>query len=189
MRDITNLKELDRLKSEFVMMIILMLIGGGTCSTAGGIKQYRVYMIYKSILWQVKNALLPNRSVSRRYIWEGDLKGYVNDGQIRSIGSFVFAYLGIYIAGALVIALSVNPATGAAYSLREALFEFASALGTVGLSVGVSSVTAPLHVLWIEILGMLLGRLEIFVMIIALVKMLRDIRSCLTGPRSLGIGQ
>jgi len=31
------------------LLIILMLIGGGTCSTAGGIKQYRVYLLWKML--------------------------------------------------------------------------------------------------------------------------------------------
>jgi trk system potassium uptake protein TrkH len=49
------------------------------------------------------------------------------------------------------------------YTVKESLFEMASALGTVGLSVGVSSPEAPPLVLGVLSMAMLLGRLEIFV--------------------------
>lgn len=51
---------------------------------------------------------------------------------------------------------------------KEALFEYSSALGTVGLSVGVTSADAPGAVRWVETAGMLLGRLEFFVLFTAL---------------------
>jgi trk system potassium uptake protein TrkH len=59
--------------------------------------------------------------------------------------------------------------------LHEALFEYASAQGTVGLSLGVTSPSAPRLVLWTEIVGMFLGRLEFFVVFISLAKIARDL--------------
>ncbi len=53
------------------------------------------------------------------------------------------------------------------------MFEFASSLGTVGLSVGITGISAPSAILWIEILGMLFGRLEIWVIFIAIVKIFK----------------
>ena len=60
------------------------------------------------------------------------------------------------------------------YGLKESLFEYASAVGTGGLSVGVTSPTAPPGVLWAQIVGMLLGRLEFFVVIVSAAKLARD---------------
>ncbi len=54
------------------------------------------------------------------------------------------------------------------------MFDFASALATVGLSVGVVSATSPLPVLWVEIIGMFLGRFEIFIIFICFLKLVRD---------------
>ncbi|MFO8144501.1 MAG: potassium transporter TrkG [Candidatus Syntrophosphaera sp.] len=156
------------------MLILLQLVGGGTCSTAGGIKQYRVYMIYKSILWHIKSSLLPNKAVVRKFIWEGDQKSYVNDTRIRKITSFVFMYLALYLAGVAVISFSIDPATGVTYNLKDAMFEFASTIGTVGLSTGITSSQAPLLVIWNQIIGMMLGRLEIFVVFIAIAKLIKD---------------
>lgn len=156
------------------ILTILQIIGGGTCSTAGGLKQYRIYMIYKSILWHIKTRLLPSKAITRNYIWEGDQKGYVTDGKTSDIAAFVYIYMALYGLGVAVILMSIDPTTGLHYSLRAAMFEFASALGTVGLSIGVSTVHAPLQIIWAETLGMFLGRLEIFVVIIAMTKMVKD---------------
>ena len=55
-------------------------------------------------------------------------------------------------------------------TVLEGAFEFASSLGTVGLSIGVTSASTTSICLLIEIIGMILGRLEIFVLIQALFK-------------------
>ena len=151
----------------FLLTIVLMLIGGGTCSTAGGIKQYRIYVLYKSFVWQIKSFFLPRTAVAENYIWQGEQKDFISDGRIKQIGTFVFLYLATYIIGSLIIA-----STG--IGLKNSLFEFASALGTVGLSVGVTSPQASPVILWTEIFGMLLGRLEFFVIITGIVKIFRD---------------
>lgn len=53
--------------------------------------------------------------------------------------------------------------------MQDAFFEFASSLGTVGLSVGVTSAAASAGTLLIEITGMILGRLELFLVFTALI--------------------
>ena len=79
----------------------------------------------------------------------------------------MFLYLTTYILGSLVIA-------AAGVSIKDLLFEFASALGTVGLSVGVTRPDAAKSVLWTEIIGMFLGRLEFFVIVTGIMKILLD---------------
>jgi trk system potassium uptake protein TrkH len=54
------------------------------------------------------------------------------------------------------------------------MFEFGSALGTVGLSVGLTGANAPSVILWTEIFGMILGRLEFFIIIFAIIKIIKD---------------
>lgn len=151
-----------------LLIIALMLIGGGTCSTAGGIKQYRIYVLYKSIIWEIKGFFLPRNTVTENYIWQGEQKDFISDTRIMQIGTFVFLYLATYVLGSLVIAST-------SVSLEESLFEFASALGTVGLSVGVTGPQASPVILWTEIFGMFLGRLEFFVIISGVLTIIRDI--------------
>ena len=45
------------------VLIIAMLIGGGTGSTAGGIKHYRVYVLLKSLWWNIKSFILPINNI------------------------------------------------------------------------------------------------------------------------------
>ncbi|MEA4955928.1 hypothetical protein SDC9_149086 [bioreactor metagenome] len=46
------------------------------------------------------------------------------------------------------------------------MFEFASALGTVGLSIGLTTSVTGAATLIVEMFGMILGRLEIFIVLI-----------------------
>lgn len=150
----------------FLLMILLMLIGGGTGSTAGGIKQYRIYVLYKSVIWEIKRFFLPKAAVTENYLWQGEQKDYISETRIRQIGTFVFLYLVTYALGSLIIA-----STGV--GLKESLFEFASALGTVGLSVGVTHPQTSPIILWTEIVGMFLGRLEFYVIITGIINLFR----------------
>lgn len=142
-----------------LVFIVLMLIGGGTCSTAGGIKQFRVYLLFKSVFWDIKRLLLPKNAVIENSFWQGEERVFVRKNMIREVGTFVFLYMSLYFIGAFVM-------TAFGYSLQESLFEFASTLGTVGLSIGLTSSTTPAPVLWVQTFGMLLGRLEIIVIIL-----------------------
>lgn len=150
-----------------LIIIALMIIGGGTGSTAGGIKQYRIYLLAKSVWWRVRRALLPRTAVVEEPVWHGERRDYITDAQISQVATFTFLYIGVWVVGSAVIAAH-------GYSLKESVFEFASALGTVGLSLGVTAADAPPLVLWTETIGMFLGRLEFFVVIVGLQKIIRD---------------
>lgn len=156
------------------LLILLMLIGGGTCSTAGGIKQFRIYLFCKLLIWEIKRSLLPRNAVIDCSIQEGTHRVAVDDARVRQVAVFVFLYLATYLFGVMVLC-------ACGYDLGDALFEFASALGTVGLSVGVTSAGMPDAALWAEIFAMFLGRIEFTVLIVSLLKLGRDSRSMLAG--------
>jgi len=160
----------------FLILMVLMLIGGGTCSTAGGIKQYRVYLLFKSLVWEVRRRFLPRTAVVANYVWQGERKEFVTDRRVREVAVFSFLYLAMYVVGAGILAAH-------GYGLKESLFEFASALGTVGLSVGVTAASSPVGVLWAEILGMFLGRLECLVIVVSVCKIVRDSHAMLVQRR------
>lgn len=151
----------------WVVLIVLMLIGGGTCSTAGGLKQYRIYILWKSIFWEFRRNALPRTVITENPVWDAERQIFISDNRLRQIGIYIFLYLLTYIIGTAIL-------TAHGYGLKESLFEYASTLGTVGLSVGVTSSSAPIGVLWAEIIGMFLGRLEFFVIIVSITKLFRD---------------
>ena len=72
---------------------------------------------------------------------------------------FVGCYLLLFIAGTLLLTQT------AGCDLEKAMFEFASALGTVGLSIGLTGTTTNNATLVVEMVGMILGRLEIFIVL------------------------
>ncbi|MGM0508210.1 MAG: TrkH family potassium uptake protein [Fusobacteriota bacterium] len=150
-------------------MILMMLIGGGTGSTAGGIKLYRIYLMIKSFWWELKMYFLPKNAVVENYIWRGEEKTYIKIEYIRETANYIFIYMTTFFAGVLVYLAH-------GYDLLESMFEFASSLGTVGLSIGLTSPDAPAMILWTQTLGMILGRLEFLVIIFAVMKIFKDIK-------------
>ena len=87
---------------------------------------------------------------------------------------FIFLYFLIFFIGVTITAAYGNP-------LPESLFEYASSLGTVGLSIGVTSADAPVGLLWTQIVGMFLGRLEFFTVAIGIIRLFKDIPSVFFG--------
>lgn len=164
-----------------VVLILLMIMGGGTGSTAGAMKQYRVYIMFKALCWEFKLALLPSSAVHEGYVWRGLEKDYISDARLRRIAVFVFMYLATLFIGSAILAAHGN-------SLRDSMFEFASTLGTVGLSIGVTQPDAPALVLWTQIAGMILGRLEFFVVIVSALKLVRDLPALTYSPPAGGTG-
>ncbi len=150
------------------ILILLMLVGGGTCSTAGGIKQIRVYLLYKSVLWQIKRALYPAGAVRENHIWDAEQKEYITDERMKLTGNFVALYMLLFFIGSFIL-------MAYGYSIRDSLFEFASAIGTVGISLGVTSTTTPKVPMWAMTAGMFMGRLEFFVIFSGILKFIKDL--------------
>lgn len=163
----------------WLLLILFMLMGGGTGSTAGGIKQYRIYVLGRGLVWEFRRRLLPPRAVTEPDAWRGEQKVFISDSQLRQVAIFVFLYLAIFLSGSGIIAAH-------GYSLQDSLFEFASALGTVGISVGVTAADAPAGVLWVEMGAMFLGRLEFFAIAVGLAKVFSDLPTLLSSSVSTG---
>ena len=138
------------------VLIILMTIGGGICSTAGGLKQLRVAILIKAALKETRRLRSPRNAVLIERIAVGEDETPLNDRTVADAGSFAFVYF-----AAIGVGTGILVASG--FDFLPSVFEFASALGTVGLSVGVTSAAAPDTALWGMTFGMFLGRLEFFV--------------------------
>ncbi|MFN2169588.1 MAG: TrkH family potassium uptake protein [Anaerolineae bacterium] len=159
----------------WLVIILFMLIGGGAGSTAGGIKQYRIYVLLRGLIWEFRRSLLPRRVVIEPDLWQGEERVFISDSQLRQVAMFVFLYVAVFVMGSGVVAAH-------GYPLQDSMFEFASALSTVGVSVGITTADAPAGVLWVEMLAMFLGRLEFFTIVIGVIKLVGD------GPQLLSAG-
>jgi trk system potassium uptake protein TrkH len=145
-----------------------MIIGGGIGSTAGGIKQYRVVLAIKNLYWNFRDRITHRNMIRSNYINKFGKVIEVSNQDIIDTNSHILVYLLTLIIGTLVF-------TAYGYSLQESLFEFSSALGTVGLSIGLISYNSPPLILWTTNIGMFMGRLEFYVVFVAIAKIFMDI--------------
>jgi len=144
------------------IIAILMVIGGGAGSTAGGIKLIRVTLMYESLKWTIESAILPRGAVIKRKVGN-----YVfTEEDMQEVMSFTMTYVAFLLFGTLYTMLRVKA------SLANALFEVASAQGNVGLSVGITSPSLPVDVKVLYILLMWIGRLEIFSTLVFIISVL-----------------
>lgn len=139
------------------VMILLMVIGGGLGSTAGGIKLARVCILLKNLVRNIRKKMVPDRTVLLTYYHRGTEKELLENEQIEEASTYAGCYLIIYVFGTVLFTFFSG------CTLVQGAFEFASSLGTVGLSIGVTNPDTSSICLFIEIIGMILGRLEIFV--------------------------
>lgn len=144
------------------VLILMMVIGGGIGSTAGGMKLSRVYLTIRIVLLQIRKKLCPNNKVLIPYYNKVTGKSPIDKETMDETSTFVLAYLLIFIVGSLLITVTAK------CSLTEAMFDFASSLSTVGLSIGITGPHTNHATLIIEMIGMFLGRLEIFIVLIAI---------------------
>ena len=151
------------------LFIILMLIGGGIGSAAGGMRLHRVSIMIKSIGRWGRKQFYPSSTVVSRLIWKRGKQIEIPDAEIQAVTSFIGLYIMIYLVGAFVL-LSYD------FSLMESLFEFASALSIVGLSIGITGPELPAGAKIVLMIGMFLGRLGFIVIIRVFARARKDLR-------------
>ena len=144
------------------ILILMMLVGGGIGSTAGGIKLSRVYLLLRMAGCNIRKRLTPSRTIESPYYIKATGKEPIDEDLREDTTGFVICYMCIYAVGSLLITLTAN------CTLMEAMFDFASSLGTVGLSIGITNPTTNAATLIIEMIGMLMGRLEIFIVLVGM---------------------
>lgn len=154
------------------VMIVLMLVGGGIGSTAGGLKMTRVYLLSRIVGQNLRQRLTPARCVHVPQYTRAQGRMPIDAPVVGDTVGFVGCYLLVYVIGSLLLTATAN------CSLTEAMFEFASSLGTVGLSIGITHPGTNAATLLIEIAGMLLGRLEIFIVLIGVYSGFVSLRRC-----------
>jgi len=142
----------------FVKMILIlsMIVGGATFSTAGGIKIKRAVIILKSITWSSAKIFAPSTMVLRLRVG----REHLDERDVLPVYSFVLTYILTLIIISVAIQACLNLEGIHQFNYIDSLFETASALSCVGLSVGITSISAPLAVKILLMIAMYLGRLE-----------------------------
>lgn len=138
---ITTLSTSEMSEGSVFLTVVLMFIGGSPGSTAGGIKTTTLAVL-------VMSAIAAARRVKSVTIF----KRKIEDGLVRQAGAFLTFYLLTVVISTLALC-AVEP-----YSLKEILFEVVSAIGTVGLTLGITPKLTIAAKIMITIL-MFIGRI------------------------------
>lgn len=137
--------------------LLVMVCGACAGSTTGGIKTDRITVLLKNLKSEIIHTLFPRR-IERIRVGSTLLK---ENTLIRIMG-FITIYLLAITAGALIMA-----AYG--YDMTDSFFASVSCVGNNGLGYGATGAgfgSLPDPLKWIFSFGMLIGRLEIFTVLI-----------------------
>jgi trk system potassium uptake protein TrkH len=141
------------------VLILLMFIGGSTGSTSGGLKVLRHIINFKLIKQELVKIFQPNM-VSIVKIG-GRL---IDESIVRSVAALTFIYLLTFLIGAFALTLfNIDLVTAFTASIAN-LGNIGPGLNIVGPAGNYSSIPTP--ALWVLIFLMLLGRLEIYTILI-----------------------
>jgi trk system potassium uptake protein TrkH len=147
----------DWLPVEKLLLTLAMIFGGASGSTVGGLKLTRVVSLFKAIVWRFQRITLTPHQMMRykldgKFISETEATRRIESAAVLAI--LWMSCIGISV---FVLLNVIEPK----YTLADLIFEVASALGSVGLSVGITDPTLPWLGKFILILLMWMGRLEI----------------------------
>ena len=141
------------------VILILMVMGACAGSTTGAVKIDRFVALWKNMRKSVELALYPQHTVTV------EINGHaLEDTQMSRIMSLFAIYTILLMAGAMLM-------SAYGYSFTDSLFASASCIGNNGLGYGATGAgggfgTLPASVKWLYSLLMLIGRLEVFTVIV-----------------------
>ncbi len=143
-----------------ILFLGLMFIGGCAGSTTCGIKIFRIQILYSFISNQLKKIIYPKGIFVLKYE-----KNPVDNKFIASIISFIYMYLIIFFIISALLSLSgldfITSISGAATSISNVGPGLGSIIGPNGNFSSLPDVSK-----WILSLGMILGRLELFAILV-----------------------
>jgi trk system potassium uptake protein TrkH len=143
-----------------VLFLILMFIGGCAGSTTCGVKIFRVQILYLFIINQLKKVIYPKGIFVLKYD-----KNPIDNKFISSIISFIYMYLVIFFILTALLSLTgldfVTAISGAATSISNVGPGLGSIIGPNGDFSALPDISK-----WILTFGMILGRLELFAILV-----------------------
>ena len=147
-------------KFSLVFFLLLMFIGGCAGSTACGIKIFRLQMLLIFLKNQIKKLISPNSVIIIKY---NNQK--ISDDFINSVIIFIFTFLFLFLIIAMLLSISgldfITSISGAASSISNVGPGLGDIIGPNGNYKDIPDISK-----WILSAGMLLGRLELFAVLV-----------------------
>ena len=146
--------------ASLIIIFILLFIGGCAGSTTGGLKLIRTLLVLKYLKSTIRKLIRPNGVYPIKIG-----KKEISDDIVNSVLGFYLVYILIFIVVSLAIATTANT------DFISSLAVSASAIGNIGPGLGVIGpaynwADFPNSTKWITSFCMLLGRLEIFTVLV-----------------------
>ena len=143
----------------WMIVFFLMFPGGASGSTAGGMKWVRVAIFAKSAVAETKRRIHPNAVIPVRFNGQT-----IREQTTGNIMAFMFYYIVIIVMASLWFC-------GCGIGFDEAIGIAVSMIGNVGVSIGQWGSSGcyaalPVAAKWMATFVMLIGRLEIFTVIL-----------------------
>ena len=143
-----------------IIFIGLMFIGGCAGSTTCGIKIFRFQILYSFVLTQLKKIIYPKGIFVLKYN-----QSAVDDKFTASVISFIYMYLLIFFTITALLSLTgldfITSISGAATSISNVGPGLGSTIGPNGNFSSLPDISK-----WILSFGMILGRLELFAILV-----------------------
>ncbi len=147
-------------KFSLIFFLILMFIGGCAGSTACGIKIFRLQMLLIFLKNQIKKLFFPNSVIITKYNNQKISENFIN-----SVIIFIFSFLFIFLIIAMLLSISgldfITSISGAASSISNVGPGLGEVIGPNGNYKNIPDLSK-----WILAAGMLLGRLELFAVLV-----------------------
>ena len=149
-------------KFSLLFFLFLMFIGGCAGSTACGIKIFRLQMLVIFLKNQIKKLIYPNSIIISKY---NNQK--ISDSFINSVIVFIFSFLFIFLIIAMLLSISgldfLTAISGAASAISNVGPGLGDMIGPNGNYKAIPDLSK-----WILSIAMLLGRLELFAVLVLL---------------------
>jgi trk system potassium uptake protein TrkH len=146
-----------------IFFLILMFIGGCAGSTTCGIKIFRVQILYHFLVNQLKKIIYPRGIFIIKYD-----KSNIDDKFMSSVIAFIYLYIIIFFALTAILTLTglnfVTAISGAATSISNVGPGLGDTIGPNGNFASLSNASK-----WALSVGMILGRLELFAILVLFV--------------------
>jgi len=143
-----------------ILFLGLMFIGGCAGSTTCGVKIFRIQILYLFVKNQLKKIIYPKGVFILKYD-----KNPIDNKFISSIISFIYMYLVIFFILTALLSLTgldfITSISGAATSISNVGPGLGSIIGPNGDFSSLPDISK-----WILTLGMILGRLELFAILV-----------------------
>ena len=147
-------------KFSLVFFLLLMFIGGCAGSTACGIKIFRLQMLLIFLKNQIQKLITPNSVIITK-----NNNQKISDNFINSVIIFIFMFLFIFLIMAMLLSITgldfITSISGAASSISNVGPGLGDIIGPNGNYQAIPDISK-----WILSIGMVLGRLELFAVLV-----------------------